>query len=74
MFKSMKTVNFHLHGFAPILSESQFLSFRPDSAGKNLLKTYFQDMLPVFYEHRQLRLSMLAKNTRKTTPFLAGRI
>jgi hypothetical protein len=63
----MKTVNFHLHGFAPILSESQFLSFRPDSAGKNLLKTYFQDMLPVFYEHRQL------PNARKTTLFSAGR-
>jgi len=74
MFKSIKTVNFHLHGFAPILSESQFLSFRPDSAGKNLLKTYFQDMLPIFYEHRQFRLSMFSKNARKTTPSLAGRI
>jgi hypothetical protein len=66
----MKTVNFHLHGFAPILSESQFLSFRPDSAGKNLLKTYFQDMLPVFYEHRQL-LGTRKKRSQNNT--LLGR-
>jgi hypothetical protein len=66
----MKPVYFHLHGVAPILSESQFSFFRPDSAGKNLFKTYFQVIWPVFYEHPQL------PNARKTplnTVMLAGR-
>jgi len=45
------------------LGESQFTFFRPDSAGKNLLKTYFQVIWPDFYEHQELQ------NARKTPLF-----